>query len=355
MLHEADWISTKGRLNDGEKGTPRIFPIVRQSDKRVSTDCLFCSDPFFQRNFVFWTGNFVRWTSKDYSYVPGDTMVVSYGHKDGYANMRQEEFAEVMDIVNYAQKAYNSIPEVKDLVVLQALGGRVAGQGIEDHFHFHLVPRFYPSVERQVCVVSPNNFIIRDASSWYLTRILLNKKSQPGWGLSESLPGALEIPANTKQSELLQSIQQLERDYYVSMRQSKDQLPNCSSVDKKITALAKITKCNISPRRSRIFKWMLDAFQGESLDMFGYNLFIMEDKVLFLPRSGLYGAKRIGAISILGNMHWMTESLGDNENPAIYRAPLRDYPTAHHNLEEQIFRQLNTMMHVPVIQQRNAA
>jgi len=270
-------------------------------------------------------------------------MITSKAHKDGYTSVTPREFAEFLEMVHTASTAYHQIPEVDKITVLQAVGGKVAGQGVENHFHAHIFPRYQPETERDIAVHSRNNFIIQDASSFYLAKMM--QRQNPSLlsftNLSNIFPGGFELNVGENTQATLEILQDLERSFFQAMSLAQKAVRQEPDTERKIARLGEMAQVPLNTRRKGILRWMAKAFSQEDLHLFGYNLFIEDSHLfLFLPRSGIIGGKRIGAVSIFGNLHWSTKNPGDERNPAVYRAPYKDYPEHFIKFDKHILSQV---------------
>jgi ATP adenylyltransferase len=106
--------------------------------------CILCEKPAEDndvQNYILYRGekNFIMLNS--YPYNPGHLLVAPYRHTGNLAELTVEERNEHFELIS------------RSLVVLKkefdpggfnigANIGKVAGAGIEDHFHSHIVPRW---------------------------------------------------------------------------------------------------------------------------------------------------------------------------------------------------------------------
>lgn len=338
------------RLKDPYRETPRIFPIVRKSDAEPTPGCFLCNERFFQRVTVLLENDQFIWHTKDYFYIPGDSMITSKAHQDGYNSVAPQEFADFLEIVNTASMAYHQVSEIDRITVLQAVGGRVAGQGVENHFHAHVFPKYRKNTERDIAVYSWNNFVIQDASSFYLAKMMQrqNPRLLSFTKFSNIFPGGFEFDVEENTQAALAILQDLERSFFQAMSQTQRVVRQEPNTESKIAQLGEAAQIPLNTRRKGILRWMAKAFSQEDLHLFGYNLFLDNHSFLFLPRSGIVGGKRIGAVSIFGNLHWSTKSLGDEKNSAVYRAPYEDYPRHFIEFDKRIVSQVRHALSPPL-------
>ena len=106
--------------------------------------CILCEKPGESndvQNYILYRGksNFVMLNK--YPYNPGHLMIAPYRHTAGLENLTDEERQEHFEIasrsVKVLRQAFN--PGGFNIGINM---GRVAGAGIEDHFHTHIVPRW---------------------------------------------------------------------------------------------------------------------------------------------------------------------------------------------------------------------
>lgn len=76
-----------------------------------------------------------------YPYNNGHLMIIPYEHKKEIGMLTKEENAEIMEKIQLAVRVLNETigPEGFNL---GANFGKCAGAGIDDHIHFHVVPRW---------------------------------------------------------------------------------------------------------------------------------------------------------------------------------------------------------------------
>ncbi len=106
--------------------------------------CIFCDKPKEDNdaaNYILHRGeqNFVILNA--YPYNPGHLMVVPYRHIASLEELTAHELEEHFKIVQRSTSILRQVftPEGFNIGINL---GRVAGAGIEDHFHTHIVPRW---------------------------------------------------------------------------------------------------------------------------------------------------------------------------------------------------------------------
>jgi ATP adenylyltransferase len=106
--------------------------------------CIFCDKPKEEKdsqNFILYRGkkNFVIMNL--FPYNPGHLMVVPYRHQGKLEDMSAEERNEHYEIVSRAVVILREVSKSENFNIGMNLG-RVAGAGIVDHVHTHIVPRW---------------------------------------------------------------------------------------------------------------------------------------------------------------------------------------------------------------------
>jgi ATP adenylyltransferase len=93
------------------------------------------------RNFIVWRGKLCFLIMNRYPYNSGHVMIVPYRQTADFADITAAEFAEIMETAGRAMRALDRIMKPQGYN-FGANIGRVSGAGIDDHIHFHVVPRW---------------------------------------------------------------------------------------------------------------------------------------------------------------------------------------------------------------------
>jgi len=110
---------------------------------RPAAGCVFCSarDGSDDRaSFVLLRGAHAFLILNAYPYAPGHLMAVTNRHVAAVGDARPEELTDAMTLVQRAVAAL-SVEYRAEGFNVGLNQGRVAGAGIEDHLHLHVVPR----------------------------------------------------------------------------------------------------------------------------------------------------------------------------------------------------------------------
>jgi len=117
---------------------------IRYIQQEKVEGCFLCDKPKENKdtqNYILHRGqkNFVILNS--YPYNPGHLMVVPYRHVDSPEKLTDEELHEHYEMVRHSLGVLKEVFKPGGFNVGMNLG-RVAGAGIDDHIHTHIVPRW---------------------------------------------------------------------------------------------------------------------------------------------------------------------------------------------------------------------
>lgn len=114
-------------------------------EKNEKCNCIFCSakeDDINDKNsLVVLKGIYTFIVLNLYPYNNGHLMVVPYKHINTLADLNDEEKIEIFNNIELSVKALKKISS-PDAFNIGVNLGRAAGAGIDDHIHFHVVPRW---------------------------------------------------------------------------------------------------------------------------------------------------------------------------------------------------------------------
>ena len=138
-------------------------------DKNGEEECVFCAAPHKddKNSLIVYRGehNFVMLNL--YPYNAGHLMIIPYRHLSDLTELTKEERLEIMDLEALSLKALTEVMKPQGFNIGANLG-KAAGAGIDQHLHFHIVPRwigdtnFMPSLG-EVKVISQDLLHTREA------------------------------------------------------------------------------------------------------------------------------------------------------------------------------------------------
>jgi len=106
--------------------------------------CIFCDFPKENRDkerLILHRGKYSFVIMNNYPYNPGHVMIAPYRHVGKWEDLTDDELLEIMKLSQLMIKALKRAMN-PDGFNLGVNLGRVAGAGIDDHVHLHIVPRW---------------------------------------------------------------------------------------------------------------------------------------------------------------------------------------------------------------------
>ena len=117
---------------------------IRYIEMEKPEGCIFCEKPGENNdpeNYILYRGNKNFIMLNSYPYNPGHLMVVPYRHVAGLDEMTGEERNDHYEIVSRSITVLKQVFKPAGFNVGVNMG-KVAGAGIADHVHTHIVPRW---------------------------------------------------------------------------------------------------------------------------------------------------------------------------------------------------------------------
>jgi ATP adenylyltransferase len=106
--------------------------------------CIFCEKPKEtndKANLIVYRSEFSFVIMNKYPYNNGHLMVVPYIHKSNYLDLSDEILMDMQHLLQLSISVLNDTMRPHGLNIGLNLG-RTAGAGIDEHLHYHLVPRW---------------------------------------------------------------------------------------------------------------------------------------------------------------------------------------------------------------------
>lgn len=108
-------------------------------------ECVFCAMTVDgaeqQENLIVDKGKLTFTVLNLYPYNNGHLMIVPYRHTSDFSSLTAEESAEIFQKLQLAEKALKIVSAPEGFNIGVNLG-KVSGAGIDEHIHFHIVPRW---------------------------------------------------------------------------------------------------------------------------------------------------------------------------------------------------------------------
>lgn len=115
------------------------------NDSTNEKECIFCkmldSNPDSDENLVIEQAEHTFTVLNLYPYNTGHLMVVPKRHISVFSDLTENELLESMRKLQFAQNALVKTSKPHGFNIGANIG-RISGAGIEDHIHFHIVPRW---------------------------------------------------------------------------------------------------------------------------------------------------------------------------------------------------------------------
>jgi len=118
----------------------RIEYILKFQDE----GCIFCTKPAENhdtKNLILHRGEFCFVIMNYYPYNNGHLMVVPYRHISELTNLSEMENKEIMELLTRCTEVLKQKMSPHGFNIGMNLGA-VAGAGVKDHLHLHIVPRW---------------------------------------------------------------------------------------------------------------------------------------------------------------------------------------------------------------------
>ncbi len=113
-------------------------------EKKKYDGCIFCDFPKAgndEEYKILYKGKFAYIIMNAFPYSNGHLMVIPYKHTNDFTSLSTEEATEIMELGQLAIKALKKAYNPDGFNVGWNLG-EVAGAGIAQHIHMHVVPRW---------------------------------------------------------------------------------------------------------------------------------------------------------------------------------------------------------------------
>ena len=119
----------------------RMKYIQGDAAERACAFCLAAEREDGQENLVFHRGENLFMILNRYPFTSGHMMCVPFMHVSMLDDITSEELCELMVLVSKAVRVLSDVYKPEGFNVGMNLGS-VAGAGIADHLHMHIVPRW---------------------------------------------------------------------------------------------------------------------------------------------------------------------------------------------------------------------
>ncbi len=118
------------------------------------------------KNFVVYRGKFSFVVMNIFPYNNGHLMIAPVRHLKDITSLTEEEDREIMELIKKSVKILKKLLKPEGFNIGLNLG-KTAGAGLEDHIHFHIVPRWNGDTNFMP-VISDTKVIPQSLSELYL-------------------------------------------------------------------------------------------------------------------------------------------------------------------------------------------
>ena len=122
--------------------SPWRMKYISRSEKKAG--CIFCNAADCtdsEENLIVRRTKLAFVILNRYPYNSGHVMVVPFAHQPSLVSLDKATQAEMMELINESLKTIESLYKPQGFNVGANIGS-IAGAGVADHIHFHIVPRW---------------------------------------------------------------------------------------------------------------------------------------------------------------------------------------------------------------------
>ncbi len=129
--------------------SPWRYDYITGSGSTRPSGCVFCnilkSSASDEENFILRRAEFNFVILNIYPYGTGHLMIVPYAHIADLDNADKQTTDEMMDMTKQIQTVLREVYSPEGFNLGMNLG-RAAGAGVADHYHMHILPRWFGDV-----------------------------------------------------------------------------------------------------------------------------------------------------------------------------------------------------------------
>jgi ATP adenylyltransferase len=103
--------------------------------------CIFCDALSQNDDLTLYKGSDTMVMMNKFPYINGHLLVAPVNHRSGLDQLNKHEMGELLATVDRSVEILKQVMNPDGFNVGLNLG-KVAGAGVEDHLHFHIVPRW---------------------------------------------------------------------------------------------------------------------------------------------------------------------------------------------------------------------
>lgn len=118
--------------------------ILGSEECEKESGCFFCEYPALdddEKHLIIARGTLCYVMMNKYPYNPGHLMAATYRHTADFAGLSKDETTELVSFCQTAQLVLTKVMAPMGFNLGMNLG-KIAGAGVDDHLHMHVVPRW---------------------------------------------------------------------------------------------------------------------------------------------------------------------------------------------------------------------
>jgi len=104
--------------------------------------CIFCKALSDQGDLTLYEGEVTMVVMNKYPYINGHLLVAPIRHLSTLEQLNKDEMGDLLETVEKSVRILKQVMKPDGFNVGLNLG-KVAGAGVEEHLHFHIVPRWF--------------------------------------------------------------------------------------------------------------------------------------------------------------------------------------------------------------------
>lgn len=136
--------AAQANIKEGRLWAPWRMKYIQAAAWGEDEECFLCVNPTMvdnEKNLLLHRGRYCFVIMNLYPYNNGHIMVAPYRHIGDFMDLTSEEMTETMELTRLSIEALSATMHPHGYNIGLNLG-RVAGAGIEEHLHLHIVPRW---------------------------------------------------------------------------------------------------------------------------------------------------------------------------------------------------------------------
>lgn len=121
---------------------PWRFKYIESVDNQ--SKCIFCEKPKEEpsvENLVLYKSKYAFIIMNLFPYNTGHVMVAPYKHTSKISDLNSDEWIDITNLLDLSIRILEDVYKPHGFNIGMNLG-RIAGAGIEEHIHIHIVPRW---------------------------------------------------------------------------------------------------------------------------------------------------------------------------------------------------------------------